>query len=82
MLLKELREEVLEKAQQMITDGLAYGAGGNISALDPESGLIAITPSAIEYTKMKTADIVVIDKGGKVVDGKWKPTSETRDSPT
>lgn len=77
MLLKELREEVLEKSVQMIKDGLAFGAGGNISALDSESGLIAITPSAIEYTKMKTADIVVIDKNGKVVDGKWKPTSES-----
>ncbi len=77
MLLKELREEVLENSVQMIIDGLAYGAGGNISALDSESGLIAITPSAIEYTKMKTADIVIIDKNGKVVDGKWKPTSES-----
>ncbi len=77
MLLKELREEVLEKSVQMINDGLAFGAGGNISALDSESGLIAITPSAIEYTKMKTTDIVVIDKNGKVVDGKWKPTSES-----
>lgn len=77
MLLKELREEVLENSVQMIIDGLAFGAGGNISALDSESGLIAITPSAIEYTKMKTADIVIIDKNGKVVDGKWKPTSES-----
>lgn len=77
MLLKELRQEVLEKSVQMIQDGLAFGAGGNISALDRDSGLIAITPSAIEYTKMKVEDVVVVDKFGKVVEGKWKPTSES-----
>jgi L-fuculose-phosphate aldolase len=77
MLLKELREEVLEKSLQMIRDGLAFGSGGNISALDRESELIAITPSAIEYTKMKPEDVVVIDKQGKLIEGKWKPTSET-----
>jgi len=77
MLLKELRQEVLEKSVQMISDGLAFGAGGNISALDRDSGLIAITPSAIEYTKMKLEDVVVVDKDGKLVEGKWKPTSES-----
>jgi L-ribulose-5-phosphate 4-epimerase len=77
MLLRDYRREVLEKAQQIVIDGLAYGAGGNISAQDPESGLIAITPSAIEYAKMSAEDIVIIDEHGKVVEGKWKPTSET-----
>ncbi len=51
--------------------------GGNISARDPDSGLIAITPSAIEYTHMTPGDIVVIDNFGKSIEGKWKPTSET-----
>lgn len=77
MLLKELREQILETSIQMITDELAYGAGGNISARDSESGLIAITPSALNYTKMKIEDVVVIDVDGTVIDGKWKPTSET-----
>ena len=77
MLLKELRQEVLEKSVQMINDGLAFGAGGNISALDRDSGLIAITPSAMEYTKMTPEDVVVVDKEGKLVEGQWKPTSES-----
>ncbi len=77
MLLKALRQHVLDRAQQMIKDGLAFGAGGNLSALDRESGLIAITPSAIEYEKMRVEDIVIIDLTGKVVDGKWKQTSES-----
>jgi L-ribulose-5-phosphate 4-epimerase len=77
MKLKTLREQVLETALQMIRDGLAFGAGGNISARDPESGLIAITPSAIEYTRMSAEDVVVIDEHGVKVEGQWKPTSET-----
>jgi L-ribulose-5-phosphate 4-epimerase len=77
MKLTSLRQQVLEAALQMIHDGLAFGAGGNISARDPESGLIAITPSAIEYTRMSPEDIVLIDKHGVKVEGKWKPTSET-----
>ena len=77
MQLKSYREQVLETALQMIGDGLAFGAGGNISTRDPDSGLIAITPSAIEYTKMSPEDIVLIDQYGKKVEGQWKPTSET-----
>lgn len=76
MLLAPLREEVLATALQMVADGLAFGAGGNISAQDSESGLIAITPSAVEYKDMRSEDIVVIDERGRTVDGRWKPTSE------
>ncbi|MGD8622246.1 MAG: class II aldolase/adducin family protein [Anaerolineales bacterium] len=77
MLLNNLRRAVLKKSKQMVTDGLAYGAGGNISAQDPETGLIAITPSAVEYDEMTVEDIVIIDAQSKVIEGKWKPTSET-----
>ncbi len=77
MLLTNLRNLVLDKAKQMVADGLSYGASGNISALDPDSGMIAITPSAVEYRVMTLEDIVVIDREGKLVEGKWKPTSET-----
>ena len=77
MLLPTLREDVLETAKQMVTDRLTYGTSGNISALDPDSGLIAVTPSAIEYPKMSIEDIVVIDRQGKIIEGKWAPTSET-----
>jgi ribulose-5-phosphate 4-epimerase/fuculose-1-phosphate aldolase len=77
MLLQELRARVLATARRMVVDGLAYGAQGNISALDSETGLIAVTPSAIEYDKMKVEDVVVVDKHGKVMEGQWRPTSET-----
>jgi L-ribulose-5-phosphate 4-epimerase len=77
MSLDQLRSAVLATARQMVADGLAHGAGGNISALDRRSGLVAITPTAIEYERMTADDIVIVDIHGKVVEGRWKPTSET-----
>lgn len=77
MLLSELRQQVFQHAQQMAADGLAHGSQGNISALDRASGLIAITPSAADYVTMEPDDIVVVDRGGAVVEGRWRPTIET-----
>ncbi len=77
MLLEELRIQVLATARQMVADGVAHGAQGNVSALDRETGLIAITPSAIPYNQMQIEDVVLLDRHSKVVEGRWKPTSET-----
>jgi L-ribulose-5-phosphate 4-epimerase len=77
MLLAELRKNVLDTAFQMVVDGLAHGAQGNISALDRETGLIAITPSALPYKGMQVEDICIIDRFGNIIEGKWRSTSET-----
>jgi ribulose-5-phosphate 4-epimerase/fuculose-1-phosphate aldolase len=76
MLYQSLREEVYTFANQMVTDGLAYGSQGNISLYDPLSGVIAITPSALPYNMMQPEDICLVDLKGKTIDSKWKPTSE------
>jgi L-ribulose-5-phosphate 4-epimerase len=76
MLLKSLREQVFETALKMVADDIAYGAQGNISALDRVSGLVVITPSAVPYAKMVVEDMVVLDLSGKLVEAKWRPTSE------
>jgi L-ribulose-5-phosphate 4-epimerase len=75
--LKELRLEVLDTAKRMVADRLTAGSAGNVSALDPQSGLIVITPSAIDYGKMREDDLVVVDRDGRVVEGNWKPSNET-----
>jgi L-ribulose-5-phosphate 4-epimerase len=77
MLLRELRQEVVEIARQLVLDGLIHGAQGNISALDRQSGLIAITPSAVPKASLTLDDLTVVDVHGKVAEGRWKPTSET-----
>lgn len=78
MLLEELREEVLEASKKLVYYNLVTLTGGNVSGRDPESGHIAITPSGMEYEKLKPEDIVILDKNGKLVDGKWKPSVDTK----
>ncbi len=56
---------------------MAKGTSGNVSAQDPKTGLIAITPSAVPYQKLRPRDICVITPAGKVVFGFRKPSSET-----
>jgi L-ribulose-5-phosphate 4-epimerase len=77
MLLVELRRQIVETAQQLVLDGLVHGAQGNISARDRESGLIAITPSAVPKASLTVEDIGIVDPHGQLVEGRWKPTSET-----
>ncbi|HAL16746.1 MAG TPA: class II aldolase [Anaerolineaceae bacterium] len=73
---RDLKESVWSFARQMLTDGIAHHAQGNISLRQASSGLIAVTPSAIPYDRLQVDDIVVVDLDGQVVEGKWRPTSE------
>lgn len=50
---------------------------GNVSAIDREHGLVVIKPSGVAYDTMKAEDMVVVDLEGRVVDGKWRPSSDT-----
>jgi L-ribulose-5-phosphate 4-epimerase len=77
MLLKELRQGIVEAGVKMLRTGLVTVTWGNISAKDPVTGYIAITPSALEYDKTTPSDIVVLDAAGNVIEGKRKPSSET-----
>ena len=50
---------------------------GNVSAIDRESGLFVIKPSGVEYDKLSPEDMVVVDLEGNVVEGKYRPSSDT-----
>lgn len=76
MLMMEEREELVEYGKKIITTGLTKGTGGNLSIFDRAKGLIAITPSGIDYFDTKVEDIVIMDLDGKVVEGERKPSSE------
>jgi L-ribulose-5-phosphate 4-epimerase len=77
MLLPELRAEVARYARKMYDSQLVRATQGNLSARDLATGLICVTPSGADYDLLAAEDIVVVDEGGNVVDGKWKPTVET-----
>lgn len=74
--INKLREEVLEYSLKMSASGMCPATWGNISARDPESELVVITPSGLPYEKLKTSDLCVVDLNGEYIDSKWKPSSE------
>ncbi|MBU5302378.1 L-fuculose-phosphate aldolase [Eubacterium callanderi] len=76
MLLQKEREDVVKYCQMLITHGLTKGTGGNISILNREEGLFAISPSGIDYFETEPEDIVVMNLRGEIVDGDRKPSSE------
>lgn len=76
-MLVELREAVRATALAMAHAGLVVGTDGNVSAKDPETGLVAITPSGMPYDTIVTDDIVIVDYDRKVIWGHRRPSWET-----
>jgi L-fuculose-phosphate aldolase/L-ribulose-5-phosphate 4-epimerase len=75
---EELKKQVRALSVQAYQEKLFAGTSGNLSALDPESGYIVITPSGVAYAQMKPEDILVITMDGQIVEGEGKPSSEWR----
>jgi L-ribulose-5-phosphate 4-epimerase len=76
MLLKKLREEVLEANLELVKRGLVLYTFGNASGVDREQGLVVIKPSGVDYDVLKPEDMVVTDLQGKIVEGEFKPSSD------
>ena len=76
-MLEELKKQVCEANLLLPQYGLVTFTWGNVSAIDRESGLVVIKPSGVSYEGMSAEDMVVVDLDGKVVEGKWKPSSDT-----
>jgi len=77
VLLKEERRIVYDAVQALVKGGLVTGTWGNVSCCNREKQLMAITPSGLPYDDMTPEDVVVVDLQGQVVEGAWKPSSET-----
>lgn len=76
-MLEQLKNEVLRANLDLVKYGLVTFTWGNVSGIDREKGLVVIKPSGVEYDGMTAEDMVVIDLEGNVVEGKWKPSSDT-----
>lgn len=76
-MLEGLKQEVFEQNLKLVEYGLVLFTWGNVSALDTESGLVVIKPSGVSYDSMRPADMVVVDLEGGVVEGHYKPSSDT-----
>lgn len=76
-MLEKLKQDVLEANLLLPKYGLITFTWGNVSGIDRESGLVVIKPSGVPYDGMTAEDMVVVDSNGNVVEGKWKPSSDT-----
>lgn len=76
MLLARLRAEVVGVGRRLVAMGLVVGTQGNVSARDPETGLIAISPSGMDYEHIEADDVTVVDPKGRPVEGARRPSTE------
>jgi L-ribulose-5-phosphate 4-epimerase len=76
-LLENLKKSVCEANLLLPKYGLVTFTWGNVSAIDRASGLVVIKPSGVDYESMQPEDMVVVDLDGRVVEGKYKPSSDT-----
>ena len=76
-MLKQLKEQLVDLHLELPRNQLVTWTGGNVSARDPETGLVVIKPSGVRYEVLRPEHMVVLDLDGKIVDGDLKPSSDT-----
>ena len=76
-MLKNLKKDVCQANLDLVQHGLVLFTWGNVSGIDRKKGLVVIKPSGVSYDNMKPDDMVVVDLDGKVVEGNYKPSSDT-----
>ncbi len=76
-MLKKLKEQVCQANLLLVKHNLVSFTWGNVSGIDRKKGLVVIKPSGLSYDRMEPEDMVVVDLDGNVVEGKWKPSSDT-----
>jgi L-ribulose-5-phosphate 4-epimerase len=76
MLLKTLREEVLEANLELVRRGLVIYTFGNASGMSREEGLVAIKPSGVPYDELRPEHMVVTNLEGAIVEGSLRPSSD------
>lgn len=73
----ELRRQVLDANVALASLGLAHASFGNVSAVDRDSGVVAIKPSGVAYAELALDDVSVVAlESGERVDG-LRPSSDT-----
>lgn len=78
-MLEELKQRVCAANLDLVAKGVVLYTWGNVSGFDVSSGLVVIKPSGVSYDGMSAEDMVVVDlEDGRVVEGRWKPSSDTK----
>ena len=75
---KELKESVYLANMQLPALGLVLFTFGNASEVDRKKGVFGIKPSGVPYSELQPEDIVILDLHGSVIEGKMRPSSDTK----
>lgn len=75
---RALKEHVYEANMELHHRKLVVYTWGNVSQIDRDKGVVAIKPSGVAYEEMKVDDIVVVDLDNNIVEGKMRPSSDTK----
>ena len=77
MSLDQLRGEICRLHAELPRNNLVAWTSGNVSGRDPETGYVVIKPSGVRYEELTPESMCVVDLDGKVIEGKYKPSSDT-----
>ena len=77
MKLLHLRQQVCALHGRLPENHLVAWTSGNVSARDPETGLVVIKPSGIKFEDLTPENMVVVDLDGNIVEADHKASSDT-----
>jgi L-ribulose-5-phosphate 4-epimerase len=75
--LAALRARALAANLALPANGLVTLTWGNASAIDRDTGLVAIKPSGVSYAELTADELVVLDLDGRTVEGSRRPSTDT-----
>ena len=77
-MLVELKEQVCKANLELAAKGVVIYTWGNVSGISDDRKYVVIKPSGVSYEAMTPEDMVVVSlETGAVVEGKWRPSSDT-----
>ena len=71
-----IKEQIVATAQELLHKGYLMATGGNISIRILGENLFAVTPSNLDYMKMKAEDVCILNFEMKIIEGELKPSVE------
>lgn len=76
-MLEDLKDQVCQANVDLAACGLVTLTWGNVSGICADRERVAIKPSGVPYQRLRSADMVVVDLDGRVLEGDLRPSSDT-----
>jgi L-ribulose-5-phosphate 4-epimerase len=77
-MLLDTKQRVFKANQLLPKYDLVKFTWGNVSERDEETGYIVIKPSGVNYVDLTVDNMVVLTLDGKIIEGKFNPSSDTK----